>query len=61
MSKKKFTLEDLKVDDLVTTLTEEEQRDLIGGHPPYPPTKCPVHCPATGIALENSNQNVSST
>jgi len=44
-TKKKFTLEDLKVDDLVTTLTEEEQRDLIGGHPPFDPTKCPVHCP----------------
>ncbi|MBX3211171.1 MAG: hypothetical protein KF850_03995 [Labilithrix sp.] len=53
-TKKKFTLEDLKVDDLVTTLTEEEQRDLIGGHPPYAPTKCPTHCKASSIAVRTA-------
>jgi hypothetical protein len=46
--KKTFTLNDLEVDSFVTTLTEKEQNDLIGGHPGYPPTECgnPIDCPA---------------
>lgn len=45
--KKKFTLNDLEVDSFVTTLTEKEQNDLIGGHPGTEPTTCgdPKHCP----------------
>lgn len=46
-TKKKFNLEDLEVDSLVSTLTEEEQSDLLGGLA-HPTTDCgnPAHgCP----------------
>jgi hypothetical protein len=47
-TKKKFKLSDLEVDSFVTTLSEEEQIDLLGGHGPNPSTNCgnPAHgCP----------------
>lgn len=42
--KKKFSLKDLEIDSFVTSLSEEEQKEILGGHPPFDPTKCPVHC-----------------
>lgn len=52
--KKTFKLEDLEVESFVTTLTEDEQADLLGGHGVKPDTKCsnPAHCPKS-IALQD--------
>lgn len=51
--KKKFSLDDLELDSFVTTLSDEEQSDLLGGHGPVPSTNCgnPSHgCPPKSVA-----------
>lgn len=53
-NKKKFKLEDLEIESFVTTLTEDEQADLLGGHGHNPDTKCdnPSHCPKQAIDIQ---------